>query len=152
MKIALIINPYTVKIKNFMLLADKRLKKAGIQYDLFITQYHGHVSELIKNMGVEEYDGIVSAGGDGTNYHVLNGLLKYHHDKELPKLGIIPVGRGNSFAMDLGIHTIDDGFAALLRQSVRAVDVCCFTQGAKLHYLVCFIGPLPLDFTSWTWK
>ena len=117
MKIALILNPRigSKKVKKLLLLAENRFKEANIRFDLFVTQYHGHAAEIIKNISLPEYDGIVSLGGEGTNYHVLNGLLKYHNDNELPPLGIIPAGRGNSFAKDLEIHTEEDGFAALCR-------------------------------------
>ena len=142
MKIALILNPRigAKKAKNLLLLAEKRLKEANIRFDLFVTQYHGHATEMIKNMPLPEYDGIVSVGGDGTNYHVLNGLLKYHNDTELPPLGIIPAGRGNSFAKDLEIHTEEDGFAALSRRKTRAVDVCRFTQDKDVYFFVNLMG------------
>lgn len=142
MKIALIVNPRigSKKTKNILQLAEKRLKEADIRFDLFVTQYNGHAAEIIKTMPLSEYDGIMSVGGDGTNYHVLNGLLKYHYDAELPPLGIIPAGRGNSFAKDLGIHTIEDGFAALSSRTTRAVDVCRFTQGEDVYFFVNLMG------------
>jgi len=142
MKIALIVNPRigAKKTKNLLSLAEKRLKEANILFDLFVTQYHGHAAEMIKNMPLPEYDGIVSVGGDGTNYHVLNGLLKHHHNTELPPLGIIPAGRGNSFAKDLEIHTKEDGFAALSRRTTRAVDVCRFTQDEDVYFFVNLMG------------
>ncbi|MBT8351736.1 MAG: diacylglycerol kinase family lipid kinase [Deltaproteobacteria bacterium] len=123
-----------------MLIAENRFKEANIRFDLFVTHYHGHAAEIIKNIPLSEYDGIVSMGGDGTNYHVLNGLLKYHHDAELPPVGIIPAGRGNSFAKDLEIHTQEDGFAALSRGKTRAVDVCRFSQDNDMYYFVNLMG------------
>ncbi|MCP4368017.1 MAG: YegS/Rv2252/BmrU family lipid kinase [Deltaproteobacteria bacterium] len=142
MKIALVLNPRigAKKVKNLLLLAEKRLKESNIQFKLFITQYHGHAAEIIKNIPLTEYDGIVGVGGDGTNYHVLNGLLKYHPDAELPPLGIIPAGRGNSFAKDLEIHTKEDGFAALSNRTTRAVDVCRFTQNEDVYFFVNLMG------------
>jgi YegS/Rv2252/BmrU family lipid kinase len=142
MKIALILNPRigTKKSKNLLLLVENRFNKANIKFNVFVTQYHGHGAEIIKNMSLSEYDGIVSVGGDGTNYHVLNGLLRYHHITELPPLGIIPAGRGNSFARDLEIHTKEDGIAAICRGTTRAVDVCRFTQGNDVHFFVNLMG------------
>ena len=142
MKIAFILNPRigTKRAKNLLMLAEKRFKESDIRFDLFVTQYNGHAAEIIKNMSLAEYDGIVSVGGDGTNYHVLNGLLKYHHDTKLPPLGIIPAGRGNSFAKDLDIYTEEDGFAALSRRKTRAVDVCRFTQDKDFYFFVNLMG------------
>ena len=71
MKIALVLNPRigAKKSKKLLLIAENRFKEANIRFDLFVTQYHGHAAEIIKNMPLSEYDGIVSVGGDGTNYH-----------------------------------------------------------------------------------
>ena len=106
---------------------EKKLKQNHIRFDLLATQYHGHAIEIMKQLSIHEYDAIVSMGGDGTNYQVLNGLLKYHGDGELPAIGILPVGRGNSFARDLQILSVVDGIAALGRRTTRSVDVCCFS-------------------------
>jgi len=54
---------------------ENRLKNHGIVPEIFLTEHHGHAMELLKDLPVKKYDGIVAAGGDGTNYQVLNGLL-----------------------------------------------------------------------------
>ncbi len=142
MKIALIANSRSPKISAQNLSPDlkKALKENRIRFDLFATQYHGHAFEWVKQISVGEYDAIVSMGGDGTNYQVLNGVLKYHADAELPPLGIVPVGRGNSFARDLQIFSIADGIAALGRRTTRKVDVCCFSQNQDHYYFVNLMG------------
>ena len=90
MKIALITNPHTGGGKALKLLPqiEKRLKTCAIDFELFKTKYHGHTMEIVKNIALSEYDAIVSMGGDGTNYHVLNSVIKYHGDKGIPPLGI----------------------------------------------------------------
>ena len=99
-----------------------------------------HALELVRQLSPQQYDGVVSLGGDGTNFEVLNGLLKFHKNGHLPPLGIIPVGRGNSFARDLAIHTIDDAVAALVRKKPRQVDVCSFTQDKDRFYFINVMG------------
>jgi YegS/Rv2252/BmrU family lipid kinase len=142
MKIALITNSHTCGGKALKLLPqiEKRLKTCAIDFELFKTKYHGHTMEIVKNIALSEYDAIVSMGGDGTNYHVLNSVIKYHGDKGIPPLGIIPMGRGNSFAKDLQIFTPEDGISALSRQITREVDVCRFTQGVENHYFINLMG------------
>ena len=142
MKIALIANSRSIEVKNQNLSPDleKKLLACNIRFDLFATQYHGHAFEMIRQISIGEYDAIVAMGGDGTNYQVLNGLLKYHGDRQLPPLGILPVGRGNSFARDLQIFSIEDGLAALGRQATRKVDVCRFSQNDDAHYFVNLMG------------
>jgi YegS/Rv2252/BmrU family lipid kinase len=142
MKIVLIANSRSIQIRDHQLSPDleKALKANHIRFDLLSTQYHGHASDLIRHLAVQEYDAVVSMGGDGTNCQVLNGLLKHHPDAPLPPLGILPAGRGNSFARDLQIFDLEDGIAALRSQMTRKVDVCCFSQAEKPYYFVNLMG------------
>jgi diacylglycerol kinase (ATP) len=142
MKIALIANSRSKEVKNQKIspLLEKKLSAHNINFDLFTTRYHEHAFEMMKQISLTEYDAIVTMGGDGTNYQVLNGLIKYYGDKQLPPLGILPVGRGNSFAKDLQIFSIEDGIAALGRQAIREVDVCRFSQNSDSYYFVNLMG------------
>jgi diacylglycerol kinase (ATP) len=142
MKIALIANSRSKEVKNQKInpLLEKKLSAHNIRFDLFTTQYHEHAFEMMKQISLTEYDAIATMGGDGTNYQVLNGLIKYYGDRQLPPLGILPVGRGNSFAKDLQIFSIEDGIAALARQATRKVDVCRFSQDSDSYYFVNLMG------------
>lgn len=142
MKIALIANSRSsgVSQNNLTPGLDNQLKEHHIRYDLLPTQYHDHATELVKQISIREYDAIVSMGGDGTNFQVLNAVLKYHGDSDLPPLGILPSGRGNSFAKDLKIDSVADGIDALGRQTTRKVDVCRFSQKETAHYFVNLMG------------
>jgi diacylglycerol kinase (ATP) len=142
MKIALIANlrPDGRRRKRSIADLEERLASSKIQFETFPTQYHGHAFDIVKGLDVREYDAVVSYGGDGTNYQVLNGLLKYHGEGDMPPMGIIPVGRGNSFAKDLEIFSIEDGLSALDRRRTREVDVCSFTQGGETHYFINLMG------------
>jgi diacylglycerol kinase family enzyme len=98
--------------------------------------------DIARQLTPARYDGVVSLGGDGngTNFHVLNGLMKYHDPASLPPLGIIPVGSGNFFARDLGTCTTADGMRALIGGETRPVDVCSFTQDGQPWYFVNLAG------------
>ncbi len=142
MKIALIANSRSSGISGNNLRPDleNEFKKHHIAFDLLRTQYHGHATQLVKQLSIREYDAIVSMGGDGTNFQMLNSILKYHGDSKMPPLGILPYGRGNSFAKDLHIFSGQDGIDALGRQNTRAVDVCRFSQNQTAHYFVNLMG------------
>ena len=90
MRIALIANSRSkeVKNKNIRPGLENKLLERNIRFELFTTQYHGHAFEMMRQISIGEYDAIGIMGGDGTNYQVLNGLLKYHGDRQLPPLGI----------------------------------------------------------------
>ncbi len=141
MKVAIIAKP-TKRLKGLNPLekATQLLSSHRIAHDVFLTQYHTHAFEIVKDLSLENYDAIVAMGGDGTNYYVLNGLLKFHGNKPLPPIGIIPTGRGNSFAKDLNIDSIDDSLSAILRQNTIPVDVCCFSQQKNMGYFINLMG------------
>lgn len=138
MTIALIANPCAGGRNRARIIprVEALLHQHGIAYRLLLTQHHGHAMDIARKLTPANFDGIVAVGGDGTNFHLLNGLLKYHDPDQLPPLGIIPTGSGNSFARDLGICTTADGIRALIRGRTRAVDVCRFTwDGQPWHFV-----------------
>jgi diacylglycerol kinase (ATP) len=142
MTLALIANPSAGGKKGSRLIprVESALKQHAIDYRLFVTQYHEHAMTIAGKLPPQRFDGIVSLGGDGTNFHVLNGLLGKYAPQDLPPLGIIPVGSGNSFALDLGIRSSEDGIRALIRGKTRPVDVCSFTQNDTPWYFVNLTG------------
>ncbi|BBO76665.1 diacylglycerol kinase [Desulfosarcina widdelii] len=142
MTIALIANPSAGGQKGTRIIprVEALLRRHGIDYRLFVTQYHEHALTIAGKLPPQRFDGIVSMGGDGTNFHVLNGLLKKYGPETLPPLGIIPVGSGNSFARDLGICSTMDGLQALVQGETRSVDVCSFSQQGDLWYFVNLAG------------
>jgi diacylglycerol kinase (ATP) len=60
------------------------------------TEYPGHAAELA--MDATSYSGLAAVGGDGTLFEILKGL-----DRKRQCIAIIPAGRGNSLARDLGL-------------------------------------------------
>ncbi len=142
MTLALIANPCAGGGKGARILpwVEHTLCENDIDYRIFITRYHAHALEIAAGLEPERYTGIVSLGGDGTNFHLLNGLLKTSPPGTLPPFGVIPVGSGNSFALDLGIRSSQDGLRALIRGRTRPVDVCSFNQAGAPWYFVNLTG------------
>ncbi|MHC4458879.1 MAG: diacylglycerol/lipid kinase family protein, partial [Planctomycetota bacterium] len=58
MKIVLITNPYSGKAKNRKLIptVEKKLHQNKIRFDLFVTRYHEHAMDIVKQISVREYD------------------------------------------------------------------------------------------------
>lgn len=142
MKIALIINPYSGGKKGVKLLPviEKKLSDAGIQYHIYLSLYHEHTLKITSELKINEYDAIVAVGGDGTNFHVLNGLLSCFKPEQIPPIGIIPIGAGNSFARDLDIYSLDDGILSIVQNKVKWIDVCSFSQNDNFFYFVNLAG------------
>lgn len=135
MRIALIANPVSGGRNRMIHWVEKKLDQQGISYDLFVSKSEAHLMDIGAGLEVEQYEAVVAMGGDGTNFQVLNGLLRVQPARALPPLGIIPAGSGNSFARDLNIRTIDQGIQAIVRNRPRPVDVCSFTQGGPPYTL-----------------
>lgn len=70
----------------------------------------------------DETDVLLVAGGDGTLHAVLNGLHQ-QSATDRPLLGVLPSGRGNDFAADVGIRTAHDALEALRKHATRRVDL-----------------------------
>ncbi|MCP3953319.1 MAG: diacylglycerol kinase family lipid kinase [Desulfobacterales bacterium] len=142
MKLALIANPYSRGRVSAAIITrvQARFEAARFAVDLMVTRHHEHGMRLLDGLDLDAYDAVVAMGGDGTNYHVLNGVLNNSKGGRLPAMGIIPVGRGNSFARDLNIFTMDEGIDAVLGARTRPVDVCTFSQNRRTLYFVNLMG------------
>lgn len=142
MKIALIFNPFSGGKKAHQALpyVHKELNTNGATINMFTSEYHGHLQKISRKLEIEKYDAIISMGGDGTHFHVLNGLIGANDPDKIPPLGIIPVGTGNSFIKDLGILTVEKSIEAILGQRCKFVDICEFTQNDDSYYFINNIG------------
>jgi diacylglycerol kinase (ATP) len=69
-----------------------------------------------------QYDVLLVAGGDGTLHAVVNGLVRVPRE-DRPSLAILPIGRGNDFAAEIGIASADDALRAVLSRRSRTVDL-----------------------------
>jgi len=142
MKIALIVNPFSGNkcARKLLPTVERELSANNIQTEVFISRYKDHIFEIVKNLDINRYDAIAAMGGDGTNFHMINGLLSVHPPDRLPALAILPAGSGNSFVRDLGITSLEAGIRAIIRNRPRQVDVISFTWDRDLFYFVNLMG------------
>ncbi len=68
------------------------------------TTTSGEAVQLARQAVEEGCHTVVAAGGDGTVHEVLNGLMQVPTERR-PRLGILPLGSGNDFALACGIPT-----------------------------------------------
>jgi len=72
--------------------------------EVWETEYFKHCISLAEKATLEEFDFIVSVGGDGTLNEILNGMmLASGKVNELPQLGMLPYGSANDFSKTTGI-------------------------------------------------
>ena len=80
------------------------------------TEHPGHAAELA--MGATSYSGLAVVGGDGTLFEILKGL-----DRKRQRVAIIPAGRGNSLARDLGLLGKSSSLDAINGNDPQHIDL-----------------------------
>ncbi|MDD4494515.1 MAG: diacylglycerol kinase family lipid kinase [Eubacteriales bacterium] len=113
MKHLFVVNPTAGKGK-----AEKYVERIGKEagglleeYEIKITEYPGHATEIVKEHVSKEKYRIYSVGGDGTLNEVTNGMAG--SDSEL---AVIPAGSGNDFIRSV---TSDDPKKNIISRTIR---------------------------------
>jgi len=83
---------------------------------VLVSERPGHVDELVRSC--RDADGILVAGGDGTLFEVLQAC-----DRPRQKIMLLPSGRGNSLAKDLGLNRDCDPAECIRHGVDRAIDL-----------------------------
>jgi diacylglycerol kinase (ATP) len=114
---AIILNPYAkggkaAKIAHRLF---ARLDELKITYAIYETKGPGGGEACARQCMDEGCTRLLVAGGDGSVYDVLNGMLSHpHYNVERYKLAIFPVGTGNDFARITNVPSDPLHFAQLL--------------------------------------
>ncbi|MBI3219302.1 MAG: diacylglycerol kinase family lipid kinase [Bacteroidetes bacterium] len=114
------------------------------------TRYAGHAIQLAREAIHQNFECIISAGGDGTLNQVINGMLSVNQN-QLPGLAILPLGSGNDFAGSCGLKEDVHQLNSLLNAKAPvATDVgqllCRDTSGKesqKFFFNVASVGMGP---------
>ncbi len=97
-------------------------KKHGLKTEVYETAYPRHAIQLTKSLIQDGAERIVSAGGDGTAFEVINGIMSSGQFQKIT-LGILPLGTGNSFMRDFQLHTSISSADTIIQGNTRKVDV-----------------------------
>ncbi|XP_007522212.1 ceramide kinase-like protein isoform X2 [Erinaceus europaeus] len=145
----ILLNPQSHKKEATQVYYEKvepLLKIAGIKTDVTITEYEGHALSLLKECELQEFDGVVCVGGDGSASEVVHALLLRAQKNagveagriltpvraELP-LGIIPAGSTNILAHSFhGVAHVVTATLHIIMGHIQPVDVCTFSTSSKL--------------------
>jgi len=143
MKILLVYNPQAGhgRAKKLLPRAEKLFSEYKLDFDLYLTEYPGHGSEIVQGTDFEKYDGLVAAGGDGTLFEIINGYFKNPSKKNIP-LGILPVGTGNAFARDLylDVSKWEEAIKIISYNKPKKVDVGHFQTNDQDYYYLNILG------------
>uniref|UniRef100_H3AJD1 sphingosine kinase n=1 Tax=Latimeria chalumnae TaxID=7897 RepID=H3AJD1_LATCH len=127
------------------------ISEADITYNLIKTERQNHARELVRDIILSEWDGIVIISGDGLLYEVINGLMERPDWEKAIKIpvGILPCGSGNALAGAVNFHAGFDQVVGeelllnctflLCRSSVSPMDLVSVTT-ASGHRFFSFLG------------
>jgi YegS/Rv2252/BmrU family lipid kinase len=126
--------------------ALERLQAAGVRIDARWTSGPGEASRLAAEAWQQGARHLVAVGGDGTSYEVLNGALPLSlADGERLRLGMLPLGTGNSFLRDFSDRGEAHAVEALTSGTSRACDVIRLEHADGTLY---FINLLSIGFVA----
>ncbi|KAB5577365.1 hypothetical protein PHYPO_G00209040 [Pangasianodon hypophthalmus] len=149
------VNPISHKKEAYQIYQDRvapLFKLADIQTNVTVTESKGHALSILKECSLDEYDGVVCVGGDGSVAEVAQGLLlRAQMDAErdthsaftpvpapLP-LGVIPAGSANVVACS--VHGVKHPVTAALHIILghrQPVDMCSVSSmGGLLRFGFC---------------
>jgi len=129
MKTLLILNPAAGKGKGKKIFSKihSLLKKNIDSLKVETSLYPGHIYEIGQNAIREGYQKIITIGGDGTPFELINGLYSSGKPKYEIQLGMIPSGTGNSFLRDFMDNPDEENCVrAILDGKCRQVDLIEF--------------------------
>jgi diacylglycerol kinase (ATP) len=78
----------------------------GLQLDTHVAVDANAAQQWLAEQDLSACEGVIAAGGDGTLFQTLNGLMQ-HPEESRPPLGVLPIGTGNAFSRDLGLASGD---------------------------------------------
>jgi len=128
-KTILILNPAAGKgkgKKNFDAVHAALAKKFK-NLEVKTSEYAGHIREISRNAVRQGCKRIISIGGDGTPFEIINGIYTNGKPKQEIELGMIPAGTGNSFLRDFDEVSPEKWIETILNGKTRGVDLVEFT-------------------------
>jgi len=125
LKTMLVLNPCAGKGKGLKAFAAIRelLATRITQMDVKVSEYAGHAFQIGREAASQGYERILTVGGDGSPFEVINGLYADGRPKQLPELGMIPAGTGNSFLRDFSILSWSQAVENILAGKRRKADL-----------------------------
>lgn len=105
---------------------ESSLKDAGLEFNLFVTEYPGHAIKLAYAAAQEGSFPLIAVGGDGTYSEVVNGLLQAIplNGKPVGPIGFVPFGTGNDLSDMLGLPRDVETISKILAEGhTTVIDV-----------------------------
>ncbi len=125
-RVAIVLNPRSGngRAENQWRRIEKRVAALLPEYEVLRTRGPGDGATLTRDALRAGFDRIVSAGGDGTHFEVVNGFF----DGGAPvrpdaSFAILPIGTASDLRKTYGLPRLDDAIARLASPCVLPIDV-----------------------------
>ncbi|MGB9720929.1 MAG: diacylglycerol/lipid kinase family protein [bacterium] len=101
------------------------IRKSGCESIIALTRHRFHAKELAINAVKENFDLIISVGGDGTINEVINGMMASKNSVDnLPALGIISAGTGADLRRSLNIPSeYEQAIETIFKGKLMPIDI-----------------------------
>jgi len=97
----------------------RTLREAGVVCSVTVSQYPGHITEVSSELAARGHNTVIACGGDGTVNEVINGIAGTR-----TALGIVPLGTGNDFAVNMGISKdINLACTIIKERRIKKIDL-----------------------------
>lgn len=130
MKYVFLVNPFSGKKSGIQVseLIDKIAKERNLDYEIVVTQYPNHATELAEQYS-DDNTVIVAVGGDGTALETARGIKK-------GAMAILPCGTGNDYYKMLApFHSVEEMLINTLDGKIVNVDLGENNMGKFLNCL-----------------
>ena len=141
MKYLIIINPHSGKKLGKKIFDQIKpiFDSNNIILEVIETKHAGHAKELANKKPINQYDGLLGIGGDGTLNEIINGMLKRKDEKNIP-IGLIPGGSGNSYLHDLKLTNPINVVKKIISNNIQLMDVAQIEINGEISYSMNMIG------------
>jgi diacylglycerol kinase family enzyme len=99
----------------------RELRRLGVDAEMRLTARPRHAIELVATAIADGASEVLVAGGDGTIFEAVNGMLAAGPTRST--LGIVPIGTGNDFVKMLGLTDWRVACARIAAGRSRPVDI-----------------------------
>jgi YegS/Rv2252/BmrU family lipid kinase len=121
--VVLVVNPCAGRGSGARLAPEvvRELRRLGVDAEMRLTARPRHAIELVAAAVAAGASEVLVAGGDGTIFEAVNGMLGAGPNRST--LGIVPIGTGNDFVKMLGLTDWRVACARIAAGQTRQVDV-----------------------------
>jgi len=135
-----------------------RLRGAGIAIETAETRAPGDATRIAREAYGRGYRKFLAVGGDGTSFEIVNGMipesrsqgLSAASEEQIPTLGFLPLGTGNSFLRDFveGRPTQDGLEHAMQALEARRSRLCDVLQLTHKDGAIYYTNLLSVGFAA----